>query len=124
MSAHTMMHNTLMILSLALPFGSFANTPKESKSLSEEEFCQLTRFATSTVIIEALLEDLSKNYDHVGGEINHIKATATNVYQVAISQEERIDQITYEVAIKPDCAIDIIKKSATAVSPWQGNSPP
>ncbi len=45
--------------------------------------------------------------------------TATNTYVVSISQEERIDQITYELEMDEDCKIKIIHREETAVTPWQ-----
>jgi hypothetical protein len=35
---------------------------------------------------------------------------------VSISQEERIDQVTYELALDEKCQVSILSRNATAVS--------
>jgi hypothetical protein len=73
--------------------------------------------------IRLILDDLSTNYTHVGGGfITKIKLTATNTFQVSISQEERIDLITYELEISDSSEVKIINKSVDAIIPWEEQS--
>jgi len=65
----------------------------------------------SRCIIEAILEDIGATYTQVGGGgISAIKQDATNTYTVSISQEERVDQITYEVEIGSDGKVAIVSR--------------
>lgn len=67
------------------------------------------------------MEDLNQNYDHVGGEISDIRLSATNVYEVSISQEERTDLLTYHMAVSASCDVNVVKKdiSSKALSEWR-----
>jgi hypothetical protein len=74
--------------------------------------------------IDMALDDLAATYPHVGGGgITEIKAMATNVYRISISQEERIDQVTYEFDVKPDGKTFILKRTegSEAAGPAAGN---
>lgn len=86
---------------------------------TNENTCNVSRFEKSQRIIEKVLEDLSENYDQVGGEISNIRLTATNVYQVSVSQEERIDLLTYHVEVNSTCEVTILKKDVSAKAPWE-----
>jgi hypothetical protein len=63
--------------------------------------CGDTAISQSMCMIVAILDDVKASYTHVGGGgITEIKMIATNTYTVAISQEERVDLITYVLKIK------------------------
>ena len=53
-----------------------------------------------------------------GGGISQIKLSATNTYVVSISQEERVDQITYEMSIDDNYKATIKKRTETSVNPY------
>lgn len=81
--------------------------------------CQQTPLKKSQEMIHFILNDLTNTYKHVGGGgINNIRQAATNTYVVSISQEERIDKITYELQIDTDCKITVLNRKLTAESPW------
>lgn len=66
----------------------------------------------SRCIIEAILKDVSETYDQVGGGgISMIKQEATNSFTVSISQEERIDLITYEVEVSTSGEVTIANRT-------------
>ncbi len=69
-------------------------------------------------MIKFMLDDIAKTYKEVGGGITKINQTATNSYMVSISQEERVDEISYELAINPACQISIVSKKMSASSLW------
>jgi hypothetical protein len=73
--------------------------------------CTRNALERSTCLIDAILKDVMATYTHVGGGgITGIKAVATNRYTVSISQEERIDLITYDLEVKPDGQVVITKR--------------
>ena len=51
-----------------------------------------------------------------GGGISEIKQTQTNVFVVLIAQEERIDQLTYELSIDDSCKVALVKKEESTIS--------
>lgn len=96
---------------------SFATGQEKMKSKTN---CELTALERTTLIIKEILKDVGKTYSHVGGGgITNIKQIATDSYAIFISQEERIDQITYTFKISGDCKANIIKKEISAVNPTQ-----
>lgn len=74
--------------------------------------CSKTALSKSECMIKLALEDIKNTYKHVGGGgITEIKSTASNTYTVSISQDERIDHITYEFNSKPSGGLSIFKRS-------------
>ena len=70
--------------------------------------CTENAITQSRCIIEAILNDIGETYHTVGGGgISSIKQDATWTYTVSISQEERVDQITYTVEITPEGKVAI-----------------
>ena len=70
--------------------------------------CNKNAVARSLCIIEAILNDINETYDSVGGGgISSIQQDATWTYTVSISQEERVDQITYTVEMSSDGKVTI-----------------
>lgn len=62
--------------------------------------CQMNAIERSRCIIEAILADISRTYKEVGGGgISAIKQNSTTSFTVSISQEERVDLLTYEARI-------------------------
>lgn len=71
----------------------------------------------NSCMIELILEDLAKNYDGAsGGGISSIKAASSTSYIVSLPQEERIDLLTYEFAVKADGAVSLKSKVASTQS--------
>ena len=101
---------------LGFVFLSICNNASAEDSSS---LCQQNALQKSQSFIRFILDDLSRTYTQVGGGgISNIKQTATNTFRVSISQEERIDQISYELQFMKGCEIDLIDRKSTAVSPW------
>lgn len=81
--------------------------------------CKNTAVARSQEMIRTIIDDLSKSYTEAGGGgISQIKQSATDTYVVSISQEERIDQITYVMTINQDCKATIEKRTESTVNPY------
>lgn len=79
--------------------------------------CKMTAVKKSKAVIEAILNDLDSTYlEPGGGGISKIEQSRTNVFVVSISQEERIDQFTYEVAVDNACKVKILKKEPSTIS--------
>jgi hypothetical protein len=106
-----------MVWGLAgIPCNTVAATKKEKPMMNQD--CQLTPMQHSQEMIRALLDDIGKSYTHVGGGgISGIRQIATNTYMISISQEKRIDQITYKMSLEANCKITILEKTATSSSP-------
>ncbi len=65
-------------------------------------------------MIDAVLKDAVRTYPLVGGGgISAITQTATNTYRVAISQEERVDLLTYDLDVRTDGQVTILKCTAS-----------
>lgn len=74
--------------------------------------CAEPALARTRCLIQMALDDLEATYPHVGGGgITQISAMATNAYRISISQEERIDHVTYEFEVKPDGRAVILKRT-------------
>lgn len=65
----------------------------------------------SRCMIELILEDLTKNYNGIGGGgISSITATSSTSYTVSLPQEERIDLLTYEFMVRNDGTASIKRR--------------
>lgn len=90
------------------------------KTMNSNSVCQQTSLKKSQEMIQFILNNLTETYTQVGGGgITEIKLIATNTFVVSISQEERIDQITYELEVDQNCKITILNRKVSAVTPWE-----
>lgn len=68
-------------------------------------------------MIRAILDDIAVNYDAIdGGGISEIKSQGTDKYVVQLPQEERVDVITYELEMRGDCDVVIVRRTAGVIS--------
>jgi hypothetical protein len=82
--------------------------------------CGKTALEQSMCMIEAALKDVKATYMRVGGGgITDIRLVATKTYTVSISQEERVDLITYEFDIKSNGQLVLLKRSEDTRTPKQ-----
>ena len=73
--------------------------------------CRQTALARSKSLIDAVVADVVKTYPLTGGGgISEIQLVATDVIRVSISQEERIDEMTYHLTTRPSCEVSIVKR--------------
>jgi hypothetical protein len=85
---------------------------KGTSAMNSKNDCGKNALELSRCMIEAILADLSATYTHVGGGgITDIKMIATNTFTVSLSQEERVDLITYGLRLKADGGIEIVSRS-------------
>jgi len=110
-------------LSILLLSGSISTSVLAESSgksiMSSESGCHMTPLKKSQAMIRAMLDDLTANYHDVGGGgISGIKQVATNSFLVSINQEERIDQIAYELEFDAkQCKVKIVDRKISAVVP-------
>ena len=72
--------------------------------------CQMNAIERSKCIIEAILADISRTYTQVGGGgISAIKQNSTTSFTVSISQEERVDLLTYEATVDAKGKVSVKK---------------
>jgi hypothetical protein len=90
---------------------------KDNKTMSIAKQNTSGNLYRTSCMIELILEDLAKNYDGVGGGgISSIKAASSTSYIVSLPQEERIDLLTYEFAVKADGTVSLKSKVASTQS--------
>ncbi|WP_075186192.1 hypothetical protein [Teredinibacter haidensis] len=84
---------------------------------SQKRNCKSNSIIKSQSLIDFVLKDILANYTHSGGGgITSIKETLTNTYEVSIAQEERVDVLTYELAIDERCTATLLKKTGSTVN--------
>jgi hypothetical protein len=114
-----------IVLCFTLLFFTAYSTAEDGgqQTMNTENSCNITAISQSQKYIRAILDDLSDSYTHVGGGgITKIELKATNTFEVSISQEERIDLITYELDMDDSCEVRIKNKSVNAIMPWEEQS--
>lgn len=68
-------------------------------------------------MIGLILQDLATGHSGVyGGGISSINATSSTSYVVALSQDERIDRLTYEFNVNADGSVSVKSKVASTQS--------
>ena len=85
-----------------------------STAMSDETAsnCGKNPIERSICVYRMLLEDVSETYGaEGGGGISSLKQISTTEFRVAISQEERKDLITYEVAFGEDGSVAIVNRT-------------
>ncbi len=84
---------------------------------NQKKNCKSNAIIKSQSLINFMLKDILANYTHTGGGgITSIKETVTNTFDVSIAQEERMDVLTYELAIDEGCTVTLLNKSESTVN--------
>ena len=84
---------------------------KEELNIPSNEGCTNSAITQSRCIIDTMLNDIEKTYRlHGGGGISSIKQISTWSYTISISQEERVDLITYTVKLSSKGKIVIMDR--------------
>ncbi len=100
---------------LAMPLSACAQD-KEPIMINLDS-CDESPLARSRCMIEALLDDLSRTYLLTGGGgISSIDQKATWVYEVSLSQRERVDVITYSFELTDEGLVEIVGKQKSTRS--------
>jgi len=81
------------------------------------ETCKESPFKLSQAMIRTLLADLDKTYAAGGSGISSIRRSATRTYIVLLPQEERVDLITYELAIDARCTVTVLSRTPSTITP-------
>ena len=91
---------------------------QEIKTMSNEDTsCKTNKIIRSQKLINFIFADINTTYSQTGGGgITAIKETATNVFNVSISQEERIDVLTYHLDVDEECNIKLIKTEESTIT--------
>ena len=80
--------------------------------------CTRPPLEQSREMIRTVLDDLMQTYTQVGGGgISSIRLAATRTYVVSIAQEERIDEITYELDVDEACKARIVRREESSRTP-------
>lgn len=104
-------------INLLISIGCSAQSNVNKSSKVVDMKCKNLAMEKSNALIQFLLNDIKSTYPHDGGGgISEIKQIQTNVFVVSIAQEERIDQLTYELSIDDSCKVALVKKEESAIS--------
>lgn len=100
---------------------SLISCPAQTQPLKNSKVvamnCENTAIEKSHALIKFILDDIKATYPHVGGGgISEIKQTQTNLFVVLIAQEERIDQLSYELTIDKNCEVSLVQKKESAIN--------
>lgn len=116
-SAKTVFFCAAISINLLISIGCSAQTNANKNSKVVDMKCKNSAIEKSNALIQFLLSDIKSTYPHDGGGgISEIKQTQTNVFVVSIAQEERIDQLTYELSIDDSCKVALVKKEESSIS--------
>ena len=66
---------------------------------------------------KAIINDTEHSYSAIGGEMSSIRSARTNIYEVYILQEERIDHLIYSLKFNKNCDVEIIDKKEETIDP-------
>jgi hypothetical protein len=66
---------------------------------------------------KAIINDIEHSYDALGGEMSSIRSPRTNIYEVHILQEERIDHLIYSLKFNENCDVEITDKKEETINP-------
>src|SRR5215813_5660148 len=100
-----------LCLSSSLGSPTVMAAQKGTGAMTRKSDCGRNALELSRCMIEAILTDLSATYTRVGGGgITEIKMIATNTFTVSISQEERVDRVTYELRLKAGGGVEIVNR--------------
>lgn len=106
-----------LYMCLFFPLGCIADGNSATNLKEGLTRCENSAIEKSYALIHFILDDIKATYPHVGGGgISEIKQTQTNFFVVSIAQEERIDQLSYELAIDKHCKVSLVKKEESVIS--------
>lgn len=107
--------NVLVACSTGIAVGCAHSPP--APVVEQNRSCEYALFRTQA-LMRAILDDLPKAYTWVGGGgIIEIRELATGKYIAMMSQEERIDTITYELTCDHACKVTILRRTAGSITP-------
>jgi hypothetical protein len=107
----------LILAGITLSASCSAQTTKSKEPKMPIIECKSSAMEKSYALIRFVLDDLKANYPHVGGGgISEIKQTQTNLFVVSIAQEERIDQLSYQLAVDDNCKVSLESKEESTIS--------
>lgn len=90
----------LVTFSPAFAIATPGGRKERQNAMNAHADCKESPVKRSICMIEAVLQDVKASYPHQsGGGVSQIRLAATDTYVVSISQEERVDLITYKLAI-------------------------
>ncbi|HSC68964.1 MAG TPA: hypothetical protein VLC79_14800 [Cellvibrio sp.] len=102
-------------LLLSIGCAAQSNANKEPRVIDMK--CKNSAIEKSNALFKFILSDIQSNYSHKGGGgISEIKQRKTNIFLVSIAQEERIDQLTYELSIDDGCKVVLVKKEESTIN--------
>jgi hypothetical protein len=92
---------------------------KKVKTPMKSKKCGAGALNRSKCMIELIFEELSDSYSAAsgGGGVSKIQALSTTSYMISVSQEERVDQFTYEFDLSKPGVVAMIKKTESTKSP-------
>lgn len=106
-----------MFAGITLSIGCSAQTIVTKDSGGSIMQCNNSAIEKSSALIQFILEDIKATYSHTGGGgISEIKQTQTNLFVVSIAQEERIDQVSYQLIVDENCKVSLERKEESSIN--------
>lgn len=95
-----------------LVWGAGGAVAEKSTTKTNAKDCTMDALNQSVCIYQLILDDLKATYPFpAGGGIQSIVQRSTTGFVASLGQEERVDEITYEIAIAADGSVSIAAKS-------------
>ena len=96
----------------ALFWGAGGAVAEKSTLKANFKDCTMDALNQSVCIYQLILDDLKATYPFPGGGgIQSIVQRSTTGFVASMGQEERVDEISYEIAIAADGSVSIASKS-------------
>ena len=92
---------------------------KEKKTMQDKnDSCASdNQIIVSQKLLNFIIDDVVATYDSIGGGgISSIKQKATNIYEVSLPQEGRVDVLTYELKVDESCVVSLVNKSESTIN--------
>jgi hypothetical protein len=95
---------------------SFSADLSDTK-LTDNPLLKCSHLVKTISSFKAIINDIEYSYTQIGGPMTSIAAAGENTYEVYITQEERIDRLTYSLKFNENCDVEIIDKKEETLDP-------
>jgi len=113
---YSILKKIIICTSLIFCSTSFSANLSNTK-LTDNPLIKCSHLVKTISSFKAIINDIEHSYDGIGGQMSSIAASRTNIYEVHISQEERIDHLIYTLKFNENCDVEIIDKKEKTIDP-------
>lgn len=119
-SSHLPMYpilNKIITCTLLILCSSRLSANLSAVKLTDNPLLKCSHLVKTISSFKAIINDIEHSYGALGGEMSSIRSPRTNIYEVHILQEERIDHLIYSLKFNEDCDVEIIDKKEETIDP-------